>query len=404
MSDVKVLNQWVGPLAGFLLPAVVFVLVIPRNYRVPRGAPFFNHHIIVSFLWLIFALFLLVFDVLIWTMIPIMVRAPDEDLKDWRILRSIEKVGVRYSRAEASHALAVTLVATFKPREDLNRREANDLVDDVADKICNASDVSKTKEKLRQLLGQQMSYGVQIGAPVVFYLGAYTYSIFDADSRLGDNDTAHAIAFGLWYGLIVLTATSCCCVPGLNNPWTNESIFDTPYVEKAKEMLRGFFSLYESQHPIVDAGKIGGDEKPIHPHIRSIINSKGLSLLSCVLATTAVAVIYGLAFSISYNTPRVGFGCRATTILCHGISQIVLIIFWFYHNGDDDEKTHWIKWPIYVLAALLFAFSVFVAIGGTIMQLLGVYRDCLCKAGLRFGSNQAARIVVLSSDTEEDGN
>ena len=227
-----------------------------------------------------------------------MVGAPDEGLKDRRILRSIEKAGGRYSRAEASYALAMTLVATFKPREDLNHRQADDLVDDVADKICNAPDVSKTKEKWRQLLGQQMSYGVQIGAPVVFYLGAYAYSIFDADSRLGDNDTAHAIAFGLWNGLIVLTATSCCCVPGLNNPWTNESIFDTPYVEKTKEMLRSFFSLYESQHrsvwifnrprctrnwvneAIVDAGKIGGDEKPIYPHIRSIINSKGLSLLS----------------------------------------------------------------------------------------------------------------------------
>lgn len=178
----------------------------------------------------------------------------------------------------------MTLVGTFRPREDLRNRQASDLV--VVDQICNASDVSKTKEKLRQLLGQQMSYGVQIGAPVVFYLGAYAYSIFDVDSRLGDNDTAHAIAFGLWYDLIVLTDTACCCVPGLNNPATIESVFDTPHIEKTEQTLRSFFSPYESQHrsvrifnrprcarnwvdeSIVDVGKISGEEAPIHPKIR----------------------------------------------------------------------------------------------------------------------------------------
>ncbi|KAF8858434.1 hypothetical protein BDZ45DRAFT_802567 [Acephala macrosclerotiorum] len=351
---------------------------------------------------------------------PIIVGAFDEGLKDWRILRGIEKAGARYPRAEASYALAVTLVGTFKPREYLGHRQPNDLVDDVVDQICNASDASKTKEKLCQLLGQQMPYGVQIGAPVVFYLSAYAYSIFDADSRLGDNDTAHAIAFGLWYGLMVLTATSCCCAPDLNDPSAIESIFDIPHVEKLKEFLRSFFSPYESQHrsvwifnrprcargrvneSIVDAGDIGSDEKLIHPKIRSILNSKGFSTLSCLLAITVVSIICGLAFSISYFTPRVGYDCRATTILCYGISQIVLIICCFYHNEDDDKKTHWVKWPVDVLATLLFASSVFVAIGGTIMQLLGVYRNCICKAGLKFWLNQARGVVVLSSDTQED--
>ncbi|KUJ12339.1 uncharacterized protein LY89DRAFT_721986 [Mollisia scopiformis] len=416
MSDVTTLNQWVGPLVGFLLPALVFVLVIPRNYRVPRGDPFFNKHIIVSVLWLIFAFCLLMLDVLIWIMMVfglaglIIVGAIDEGLKDRRILRSIEKAGEHgiYSRAQASYALAVTLVGTIKPREDLHDVQPNGLVGDVIAQICDTPNLIHAKEKLGQLLNQQMSYGIQIGAPVVFYLGPYVYSLFDATSRLGDNDTAHAIAFGLWYGLIVLTATSCCCVVGLNDPSLIEGIFDT-HVEKPRT-VKAFFSPYESQHrsvwifnrpwcartwanaKIVHVGSPDND-KAIHPNVRKILNSKGLSVLSCFLAISAISIICGLAFSISFFTPRIGFGCRATTILCHGASQIILIMCWFYYNEEDERKTQLIKWPVYILSGLLFMFSVFIAIGGTIMQLLGVYRNCICKAGLRFWFDQAPGVV-----------
>jgi hypothetical protein len=37
-----------------------------------------------------------------------------------------------------------------------------------------------------------------VGAPIVFFAGAFMYTVFDILSRLGDNDTAHALAFGMW--------------------------------------------------------------------------------------------------------------------------------------------------------------------------------------------------------------
>jgi len=42
-----------------------------------------------------------------------------------------------------------------------------------------------------------ISFGSAVGAPVVFFLGAFVYNMVDIQARLGDNDTAHALAFGM---------------------------------------------------------------------------------------------------------------------------------------------------------------------------------------------------------------
>jgi hypothetical protein len=51
--------------------------------------------------------------------------------------------------------------------------------------------------------------------------------------------------------------------------------------------------------------------------------------------------------------------------------------------------------------------SLGIAIAGTMMQLLGVYRNCICKAGLRYGlpttpqRDYNSAMVLLSTDTAE---
>jgi len=41
------------------------------------------------------------------------------------------------------------------------------------------------------------SFGSAVGAPVVFFVGAFVYNMIDVQARLGDSDTAHALAFGM---------------------------------------------------------------------------------------------------------------------------------------------------------------------------------------------------------------
>jgi hypothetical protein len=41
------------------------------------------------------------------------------------------------------------------------------------------------------------SFGSTVGAPIVFFVGAFIYNMVDIQTRYGDNDTAHALAFGM---------------------------------------------------------------------------------------------------------------------------------------------------------------------------------------------------------------
>ena len=90
----------------------------------------------------------------------------------------------------------------------------------------------------------------------------------------------------------------------------------------------------------------------------------------------------------------------------YGISQLVLIAAWFIQTAwpiDTAARTGglWFKslWTAMITAILFGALS---TVGGTIMQLVGVYRNCICKAGLRFLINHDKGAVELATDTAED--
>src|SRR2546430_9230391 len=70
ISDVNKLYQWIGPLSGFLVPALAFVISIPRKFRTPLWEEYFGHdfarsgssafiklwNIFLSLAWLVVAL------------------------------------------------------------------------------------------------------------------------------------------------------------------------------------------------------------------------------------------------------------------------------------------------------------------------------------------------------------
>jgi ABC-type Fe3+-siderophore transport system permease subunit len=79
----------------------------------------------------------------------------------------------------------------------------------------------------------------------------------------------------------------------------------------------------------------------------------------------------------------------------------MLIIGWLI--DPEEQKTHRIlrtvNWCFICLAMLGGAFA---ALGGTILQLSGVYRNCICKSGLRYLVNHAGGTVELATDTQLD--
>lgn len=78
--------------------------------------------------------------------------------------------------------------------------------------------------RLRSMLHSQYSFGSMIGAPVLFYIGSFGYSIAFLSTNLGDNDTAHGLAFGMWWMAIVHVAIISGCLLASNNPSTATAI------------------------------------------------------------------------------------------------------------------------------------------------------------------------------------
>jgi hypothetical protein len=93
-----------------------------------------------------------------------------------------------------------------------------------------------------------------------------------------------------------------------------------------------------------------------------------------------------LAFLTSYNVPRVGLACRSLTYLVYAISQVCEMFFWAWEArlkvrygakwSETNTRAKAISWWGQVFVGF---FAVLAAVGGTFMQVLGVYRTCVCK-------------------------
>jgi hypothetical protein len=100
------------------------------------------------------------------------------------------------------------------------------------------------------MLACQYSFGATVGAPVVFFLGSFVFTLVSTLSNLGDEDTSLALAFGMWYMIIPhISIVSGLLLAG-NNPNTLEGVVALEYVEKEeKHILNKIFELtYESRY------------------------------------------------------------------------------------------------------------------------------------------------------------
>ncbi|KAF2175586.1 hypothetical protein K469DRAFT_702110 [Zopfia rhizophila CBS 207.26] len=405
-SNRSVLSQWVGPLVGFLLPALAFVISIPRPFRMWRKDDRFAQHGFLGYLWLFVALLLMALDTVIWIIVvfalagPLIVGALHEAFIDHAVLDVVEELR---TGVNARTALTFTFVGSLEPK-------AGNLSTEISDDIVHSL---HAREKLRAMLALLPSYGSRVGLPIVFYLGASAYTLFDAGSKLGDNDTAHAIAFGLWYGVIVIAATVNCSVLGVDNPASLEAIFfeyvsHIPWGPKPWNFYDSLFQpvwLWDRARVFQKWADELGDN--LDPRIKSSILSRSWKFVWCIVAAFLISVPCALACYVSYSTPEAGFGCRSVIHLVYATSQIILILGWFYfsdlihQNIDHGLVYHVGKIAMYCLCGLTVVVGgMFTAIGGTVMQLVGLFRNCICKAALSYLANYDGALVQVAIDTQ----
>jgi hypothetical protein len=141
---------------------------------------------------------------------------------------------------------------------------------------------------------------------------------------------------------------------------------------------------------------------------------------SALIAVFILAVPWTFAFLVAYLTPEIGVSCRSATVLAYTFSQLLLIFLWYFHSSPrvrrkrlaaqamDDTTRRFGYWLLAALYYVVGSIALAVTVAGTIMQLVGVYRNCVCKAGLYYGlpTTHSAAVqtaqVKLSTDTQLD--
>ncbi|KAL8704564.1 MAG: hypothetical protein Q9201_002299 [Fulgogasparrea decipioides] len=299
--------------------------------------------------------------------------------------------------------------------------------------------------RLRDMLDGQVPFSTTVGAPVLLYIGSFVYSILSLSGATGDRDTRRALAFGIWWMIIVHVSVISGSLLASNNPSLASIIYPKKrahlrraeryeyanrrldmedqvqaYIEAITPLPLSYNNRYE---PVWMWNR--GKNKALwlrrtkawhHSWFRKRINLSAWNwLLLIVGAYCLVFLPCALAFWIEYATPPVGVRCRSLTILVYAICQFIFVLLsgWSHfksaHGDDGDgywQEHRWLdklrcKWvgvcvAIFVLLPTWIA-AVFTTFVGTLMQITGIYENCWCLA-----TAKSPATVSLASDTETD--
>jgi hypothetical protein len=329
-------------------------------------------------------------------------------------------------------------------------------------------EIGRTKTRLRTMLACQYSFGTTVGAPVVFFLGAFGFTMVTTIADMGDEDTSLALAFGMWYMIIPHISIISGLLLAGNNPNTLEGVVALEFgdVEEGEERFEAksfgtkiFELAYDSRYKptwlwLRGRSKRDWVEKVWKTYkLRPPPGHRGTSILDedmvalreatsmtlmswgIVLGMTLLlmGVPFILAFLTGFFTPQVGVSCRSLTFLVYAIAQLCQIVLWmwayagaptknklfsfFTKDGFLDKKgffaptdasslwsreTFWSLnslWSLiwYNLAVFFGLGGVITAIGGTMMQLMGVYTSNKCSINAAWWTRPHGDVMVIVS-------
>lgn len=436
------ISQWALPFVGFILPAVFFCFAVPRTRRVrmpdflfPKTSPELLYKVPLALA--VAAVDIVVLVSLVMTQAgPMVLSGLHEALLAGRVLDYLEEQNPnRKLETQDRVRLLFTLLVS-----NLQQERAWEKVERVVEEFSLSGNEGEAKAKLHAMLDSQIYFGLSVGAPTMIYTAAFAYTIIEIRGALGDNDTSQALAFGeLWLTVPHATIVSSCLLGG-NNPNTLQLLAPDPNAPKNITRSRFwniwieqvfvpiFASTYQPHwmwnrgrstsewfsriifnYPEAYSGDPGlGEILEVSVNDWAVLNLKALALISvpCVLG--------GLT---AYTTPPLCVSCRSLSILVYLWSEIILIMLqnwdyacwgmpkleknaeWVDQYRKERIRSPWLEtimlttWRItYSIATLAALLS---AIGGTLLQLIGVFRTCLCSVPIQYWSDLSAPAAVI---------
>ncbi|MCJ1471752.1 hypothetical protein MMC13_000392 [Lambiella insularis] len=281
---------------------------------------------------------------------------------------------------------------------------------------------SKTLLKEEDLAVRQLETGMKaifkariplvsgIVLPTVLALAVTASIFFDAYNALGDNDTAHSLAYGVLYSwllvvVVVGNSYATCVNPGL----VKETIGELVSISGKTLPFRKRYSnavLWKAWLDNVLKGTDG--DKPDEHWVQGRLDRTFKDtfstwfylkfLIGHLIGWLLVGVATGSAATVSYTTPSVGLGCRSFNHMLYGVIALVVALLhvvkhwvYVYSKGWKRDIVNW-------LYTFLVYSNALVLLIGTAFNLAGVYRSCRCMVLFTTGDF----VVELGTMTPDD--
>jgi hypothetical protein len=284
---------------------------------------------------------------------------------------------------------------------------------------CESSANSDFAEKLdtgiKTVLKARIDFINGVFLPIVLALVATVAAFYDAYNNLGENETAHALAYGTWYcWTIVLAILSNCFAASVNCGVVREAIGDLVFLsDETLPIRRRHHNAVKWQFWIKTLTST--DRSFQQPEVPRTMDQPFWNsfLWGQTISWAIVGFACACAAAISYTTPTVGLGCRSFNHMIYGVGAFVVAWLWVGRYwlkeridhlaglppiqrdkeghglppAEDDLKgqlrLHRLRRSERIarwVYALFIAWNCLVIIAGSIFHLAGVWRSCRCTA------------------------
>jgi hypothetical protein len=462
LSSSQKLNQWLQPFIGFILPAVIFSLNVPRRRKLSLPdfvfpAEIFKNPValLVACICALIAATIVAIDTILWLCAvfalagPLLLSGLYEAWIDKRVLDFVsEKIENRYLELPVRARILLTvlvgnldldfawaptmdvasqlespssIVASSRPLStshhsnqepsphsaliprvepnpevplsapplsatDRQQKGTDSISATTSETIAVVRDnagstslpetipqemIDDVKTRLKSMLACQYSFGSTVGAPVVFYIGSFIYAVLEIRSQLGDNDTSHALAFGMWWSSIPHIAIVSGCLLAGNNPNTLAGI-TPPRGRPQRDSDSGHFWSTLTKPLLGVTDRVVGltydaEYKPAwmwnrgrskrewllrlceefrdHDHqgfLRKLKVEISMGLLDWLTVSVFAFLLFFIpclfGFLTSFYTPQIGLSCRSLTFLMYGCAQTWLLLLWIWNLTWRDSN------------------------------------------------------------------
>ncbi len=281
-----------------------------------------------------------------------------------------------------------------------------------------------TRIRLLLILSSQLSFKITVEASVLFYIEEFIYSCVELFKKLDDDKLLHSLTLRTWWLIIVHVIIVNECLLASSNLSTTCAIFELRtqplvrqewlfwksvydfYFQSVSMWNRDFSKMIWLKHTtewIVHNSWYNG---AIHMHLKTRV----IVIMTTLVLMLALSV---LAFFVAVTHSNSDLSCRALIILIYAELQLVLIfmIVWRdFHSfavSSKQSRLWWRKASTIIRDIVLdsfFLLVVFICFAETLMQIMSVYRNCLCDISARYWLHSYETFVSLASNTQDRRN